>query len=101
MSLLSEFLDFLKEYQVLGLAIAFVIGGASKDLVNSLVNDLVMPLLNPLIPSGAWREATLSIGPVALRWGSFAGQLLNFLVIALVIFLFAKRILKESKVTKK
>lgn len=71
MGLVKEFLDFLKEYKIVGLAIAFIMGIASKDLVDSLVKHVMMPFLNPLIPGGTWKEAKLAIGPVEIGWGLF------------------------------
>jgi len=97
----SEFKEFLKEYKIIGLAIAFVIGVASTTLVKSLVDDVVMPLITPFIPGGEWQEAVFSIGPIAIKWGSFLGNVINFIVIALVVFFMAKFILREEKVTKK
>ncbi len=94
-------MEFLKEYKVIGLAIAFVIGIASKDLINSLVDDIIMPIITPFIPKGAWETATFSLGPIVIKWGAFLGALINFVIIALVVFIVAKKILKEKKVTKK
>ena len=99
--LLIEFKEFLKEYKVTGLAIAFIIGVASAALIKSLVNDIIMPLITPFIPGGAWQSATVAFGPIVLRLGSFGGELLNFIVIAFVVFLIAKMLLKEEKVSKK
>lgn len=96
-----EFKDFLKEYKVVGLAIAFIMGIAATALVKSLVDNIVMPLITPFIPGGAWREATFALGPIVIGWGSFVGEVINFAIIALVVFLVAKFILKEDKVTKK
>lgn len=96
-----EFRDFLNEYKVLGLAIAFVMGAAIVALVNSLVNDIVMPIITPFISGGAWKTATLKIGPVVLSWGSFVAALINFVIIALVVFMLAKIMLKEDKLGKK
>ncbi len=101
MSLLKEFADFLKEYKILGLAIAFIIGAAVTSLIQSLVNDIIMPIITFFIPQGAWKDATLSIGPILIRYGSFLSALLNFVIIALVVFLVAKKIMKEEKVSKK
>jgi len=101
MGMLSEFKEFLYEYQVIGIAIAFVIGIAATTLVQALVNDLVMPILNPFIPGGAWQSATFSLGPIVLSWGHFLGAVVNFAVIAFVVFIIAKYVLKEEKVTKK
>ena len=101
MGLVSELRDFLKEYKVIGLAIAFIMGVAATALIQSLVNDIIMPIITAFIPGGAWKTATFSIGPIIISWGSFLGALMNFIIIALVIFIISKKLLKEEKVKKK
>jgi large conductance mechanosensitive channel len=101
MSIISEFKEFLKEYKVIGLAVALVIGLASTSLVNSIVNNLVMPIITPFVPGGAWQTSTFSIGPIVIGWGALLGSIINFIIIAFVVFLIAKYALKEEKVTKK
>jgi large conductance mechanosensitive channel len=95
----NEFLEFLKEYKVLSLAIAFIMGGASTSLVNSLVNDVIMPIFEPLM-SAKWREAILTVGPVHIVYGAFLAQLINFLILALIIFVVTKKILKIEREEK-
>jgi large conductance mechanosensitive channel len=95
------FIAFLKEYGIIGLAIAVIIGGAVGKLVTALVADLIMPIVGALIPGGDWRAAKLALGPVVLALGDFAGALLDFLIIAFVVYMIAKMVLKEGKVTKK
>ena len=90
----AEFMAFLSKYGVIGLAIAVIIGGAAGSLVSALVSDILMPIITFFIPGGAWREATLAIGPVILSIGHFIGVLIDFLVIALVVFLIMKQIEK-------
>jgi large conductance mechanosensitive channel len=99
--IMHEFREFIKEYKVMGLAIAFIMGSAATTLVQSLVNNIVMPLVTPFIPGGAWKEATFSMGPIVIGWGAFLSALINFIILALVVFFVAKFILKEEKVTKK
>lgn len=101
MGLTGEFKEFLKEYKVIGLAVAVIIGLAANALVQSLVNNIVMPLITPFIPGGGWQTATFHIGAIVIGWGAFLGALINFLVIAVVVFLMAKFIIREEKVTKK
>lgn len=101
MGMLNEFIDFLKEYNVVALAIAFIIASAATVLVKSLVDDIVMPIVTLFIPGGAWAEATLTLGPIVLKWGSFLSALINFIVIAFVVFIIAKKVFKEEKVKKK
>lgn len=101
LGVLREFKDFLKEYKIVGLAVAFIIGAASVTLVKAIVDYLIMPIITPFIPGGAWQTATLSIGPIVIAWGALLGAIINFLIIAFVVFLIAKFIIGEEKVTKK
>lgn len=101
MGVISEFKEFLKEYKIIALAIALIIGLAATALIKALVDDIIMPVISPFIPGGAWREAVVTIGPIVMKLGAFIGELINFIIIALVIFLMAKFILKEEKVVKK
>jgi large conductance mechanosensitive channel len=101
MSLIKEFKEFLHEYKVVGLAVAFIIGAAATTLVQSLVNNIIMPIITPFIPGGAWQQATFSIGPIVVGWGAFLGAIINFIVIAFAVFIIAKIVLKEEKVSKK
>ncbi|MBP1927870.1 large conductance mechanosensitive channel [Methanolinea mesophila] len=101
MSFLKEFKDFLYEYKIIGLAIAFIMGLAANQLIKSLVDNIIMPIITPFIPGGAWQTATLLLGPIVISWGAFLGDLVYFIIVALVIFLIAKKLLKEEKVEKK
>ncbi|OGJ20430.1 mechanosensitive ion channel protein MscL [Candidatus Pacearchaeota archaeon RBG_13_36_9] len=101
MGIISEFKEFLKEYKVIGLAVALIIGLASVALINSVVNNLIMPVITPFIPGGAWQTATFSIGPIVIGWGALLGAIINFIIIAFAVFLIAKYALKEEKVGKK
>jgi large conductance mechanosensitive channel len=98
---LKEFKEFLKEYKVVGLAVALVIGLASVALINSVVNNLIMPIITPFIPGGAWQYATLTIWKIVISWGALLASIINFVIIAFVVFLIAKYALKEEKVSKK
>ncbi len=101
MGMVQEFMDFLYEYKVIGLAVAFIMGAAVNDLVKSLVNNIIMPFVGILIPGGAWQTATFNIGPLIIAWGAFLASLINFFIIAAVIFVIAKKVLGEEKVSKK
>ena len=96
----QEFLLFLKQYQVIGLAVAVVIGTAATTMVNALVKDIIMPMVNVVTPGGQWQTAVLPVGPVNLLTGDFLSALLDFLIIALVVFFLVKYIMKGD-VTKK
>lgn len=101
MGVVNEFMEFLKKYQVIGLAVAFIIGAASTKLVTALVNDIVMPVVGALIPGGDWRTYVLELGPVKLLLGDFLGAVIDFLIIALVVFLIVKWLMKEDTTKKR
>jgi len=101
LKILKDFFEFLNEYKVVGLAVGIIIGLAATAFVKALVDDIVMPLITPFIPGGGWEQAVWTIGPFAIKWGHFVSALINFLIIAFVVFLIAKLVLKEEKVAKK
>jgi large conductance mechanosensitive channel len=101
MGMLSEFFEFLKEYNVVALAIAFIMGAASTSMIKSLVDNIIMPIITAFMPGGAWRTATLALGPVIIAWGQFLADVINFVIIAFVVFVIAKKVLGEKKAAKK
>ena len=91
---IQEFSEFLKKYQVIGLAVAFIIGAAATKLVTATVNDIIMPIIAVLVPGGDWRATVLDIGPIQFMVGDFVGNVIDFVIIALVIFLIVKLIIR-------
>ena len=92
--MLKEFKAFAMRGNVVDLAVGVIIGGAFGKIVGSFVNDIVMPIINPLIPGGDWK--TIEIGP-GIKLGSFLGTVLDFLIIAFVIFLMVKAMNSAKK----
>lgn len=101
MKITEEFRRFLEEYKVVGLAVAFVIGTAVTTFVQSLVANVIMPVINALLPTGTWQTATVSIGGIVIGWGPFLAALVNFLIIAFVVFLIVKFVEEGKKFGKK
>lgn len=99
--MIREFMDFLKAYGVIGLAIAVIIGVKLNLLVTSLVNDLLTPLLlqPALNAAGVSRLSQLSYN--GILYGKVISSLIDFMVVAVIVFLFAKKVMKEDVVTKK
>lgn len=93
----GEFLKFLKEYGVIGLAIGVIIGGKAGELVKSVVDGLLMPIVGLVLPSGDWQQ--LVVGPFQV--GIVLAALINFVIVAFLVFMFAKKVLKEESVSKK
>ena len=98
--LLKEVISFLTEYKVVSLAVAFVIGTASTNLVDSLVRNIILPLAAPLQAAETWDKAVFSFGPVTLTYGAFLDELINFIILASLIFLLARQVLKLEKAQK-
>lgn len=98
---MNQFLDFIREQGVVGLAVGFILGGAVSGLVASLVNDIINPLL-ALALGGLENlsEATLNIGPAVILWGDFLNALVDFIVIALVVY-FGVKWLRLDKLDRK
>jgi len=104
--MVKGFRDFLLKNSVLALAIGFIMGAATGKVVSSLVADIFMPVISLLLPSGDWRTAKLvltrSVGPDgkevvnAINLGTFLGNVLDFVAIALVIYLITKALIKEA-----
>jgi large conductance mechanosensitive channel len=91
-SIIQEFMDFLKTFGVIGLAIAFIIGAASSSLITSLVQDIVNPLVGLFLPSGdldqLYVNATgISDTPSQFRYGHLISEMIDFLIIAFIVFL--------------
>ena len=53
------------------------------------------------VPGGEWQEATVALGPIVITWGKFLADLVSFAIVAFVVFIIAKKLLKEDKVAKK
>lgn len=92
----SEFKAFLLKQNVMSLAIAFILGVAVGKVVTALVTDLIMPIIGLVSPSTEWRAWALTVGTQKFLVGDFLGAVVDFVIIALVIFLLAKAFLKPS-----
>jgi large conductance mechanosensitive channel len=89
----AEFKDFIGKAGVLGLAIGFIMGTVIGKVVTALVQDLIMPIPGAFIEGGDWRKATVTV-PIGngmnFGIGDFVGVVIDFFIIALVIFVIAK-----------
>lgn len=104
MSVLQDFKRFAFKGNVVDLAVAVVIGAALGKVISALVADLVMPVVGLLMPGGDWRAAGVvlrhAVDPrndVVLRLGDFVGAVVDFLVVAMVLFAVVWRSLQAQK----
>ncbi len=89
--LFSEFKAFIAKGSVIDLAIGVIIGAAFKGIVDSLVNDIISPLIG-LIADTNFTDLVWQIGGVTIKYGSFLTAIINFLLMAVVLFLLVKAI---------
>jgi large conductance mechanosensitive channel len=93
--MLKEFKEFALRGNVMDLAIGIIIGAAFGKIITSAVNDIIMPLIiNPLMPEGDWR--TIEVGS-GVKVGAFMGTIIDFLIIAIVIFMMVRTINKLKR----
>lgn len=103
--IIGEFKEFIMRGNVIDLAVGVLIGGAFQAIVNSLVDDIIMPVISIFTGKIAFDELKVVIGEgdfaATLNYGKFISAIINFLIMAIVIFLIVKAINKvASKVSK-
>jgi large conductance mechanosensitive channel len=99
--MMKEFIGFLKNYGVVGLAIAVIIGGKLNLLISSLVNDLLTPLIFQPALRAAGVEDIALLSYNGIMYGKVVGALIDFVVVAFIVFMFAKKVMREEVVLKK
>ena len=88
---LHEFFEFIHNQKIISLAIGFVLGGAVKNLVKALVEDIINPLISIFVGSTENLEIyIIKVGSIQIKWGAFLSELINFIIIAFIIFYTAK-----------
>ena len=96
----SEFKEFAMRGNVMDLAVGVIIGGAFQKIVSSLVADVISPLLG-LFGGINFENKLLQIGDVHLKYGAFITTVIDFLIMAFIIFLMIKLINKVTAIGKK
>lgn len=109
--MLNEFKKFIQRGNVLDLAIGVIIGGAFGNIVNSLVNDVIMPPIGRLVGNVDFSNLFINLGKgdynslaeaqaagaATINYGLFINTLINFLILALVIFILVRQVNKLQK----
>ena len=107
--MVGEFRAFLLKTNALALAIGVIIGVAAGGVVTSLVNDIIMPPIGVLLGNVDFSQLKYVINPstggdpateVAIRWGAFINTVINFVVVALVVFWIGRMFVKEPPATE-
>jgi large conductance mechanosensitive channel len=103
--MLKEFKEFLLKQNALALAIGVIIGAAVGKIVGSIANDVINPLIGLVLPGGSWRDAKIvlststdaagKVSESAIGYGQLIGAMVDFAIIALVVFLITKAFLPK------
>lgn len=88
--MLKEFRDFINRGNVIDLAVAVIIGGAFGAIVASLVNDVLMPLVGVVLGGLDFASLSIQVGEATILYGNFIQAIVNFLIIAFVIFMIVR-----------
>lgn len=95
MAIFTRFVEFLKEYRVIAISVAFIVGMAALNFVQSIVNDIILPIIRSLFSSSSikWEDMILSIGSANIRIGSFLSAFFSLLLIIILLYIFVDKIL--------
>ncbi len=98
---MKGFVNFIREQGVVGLATGFILGGAVSKVVSALVTDIINPLLGVVLGAKAGlKDASLNIGGAKILYGDMVSVVVDFIVIALVVY-FGVKLLKLDRLDKK
>jgi large conductance mechanosensitive channel len=95
--MINEFKAFIMKGNVMDLAVAVIIGGAFGKIISSLVSDIIMPLIGLILGGLDFSGLALTVGNAKVTYGNFISSVIDFLIIALVIFLMIKALDKLMK----
>ena len=98
--MLKEFKEFISKGNVMDLAIGVIIGAAFQAIVTSLVNDMIMPLISLVTGNIDFSDMSVKVGQATIKYGNFITSIINFLIIAFVIFMMVRYINKLDKMSK-
>ncbi len=97
MSVLKEFRDFAMKGNVMDLAIGVIIGAAFGKIVSSLVGDILMPSIGILLGKLDFSTLAVQVGEATIKYGMFIQAVIDFIIVALCIFLVVKQINRFQK----
>lgn len=100
MKKLQGFMDFIREQGVVGLAVGFILGGAVSKTVSSLVENVINPLVGAMLGKVALADKTITMGAISLKYGAFISTVVDFLIVAAVVY-FGVKALGLDKLDKK
>lgn len=97
---MKGFLNFVREQGIVGLAVGFILGGAVSKTVSSLVDNVINPIIGLALGKVNLADKALVVGEASLKWGAFLTTVIDFLIVALVVY-FGVKALGLDKLDRK
>lgn len=83
---MKGFIDFIREQGVVGLAVGFILGGAVSKTVSSLVDNIINPLVGIALGKVNLSDKLISVGSATIKYGAFLSTVVDFLIVAAVVY---------------
>ena len=94
---LREFKEFAMRGNVMDLAVGVIVGGAFSSITTSLINDILMPVIGIFVSEASFADLTVTVGSAVVAYGNFIQAVINFLIMAFVVFCMVKVINRLSR----
>ena len=94
---LREFKEFAMRGNVMDLAVGVIVGGAFSSITTSLINDILMPIIGIFVSEASFADLTVTVGNAVVAYGNFIQAVINFLIMAFVVFCMVKGINRLSR----
>ena len=99
MKLLDEFKEFINQGNVMDMAVGVIIGGAFTSIVSSLTDDIINPAITAVTGGGTDMSGSLVVPGTEIDFGAFISAIINFLIVAAVVFAIVKSLNKLQEAT--
>ena len=94
---LREFKEFAMRGNVMDLAVGVIVGGAFSSITTSLINDIIMPIVGVFVSEASFANLSVSVGGAVITYGNFIQAVLNFVILALVVFCMVKAVNRVAR----
>ncbi len=94
---LEEFKAFAMRGNVMDLAVGVIVGGAFSSITTSLINDIIMPIVGVFVSEASFANLSVSVGGAVITYGNFIQAVLNFVILAFVVFCMVKAVNRVAR----
>lgn len=94
---LEEFKAFAMRGNVMDLAVGVIVGGAFSSITTSLINDIIMPIVGIFVSEASFANLSVSVGGAVITYGNFIQAVLNFVILAFVVFCMVKAVNRVAR----